>query len=260
MAESTHALVADRRRKWLAAGGAAMAVLTGWSATAAEINVMASVAVKDAYIELVPEFEKASQHKVVTEWVPTAVMMTRLKAGESPDLVIMSSTGIDALIKDGKFSAGSRIDIAKSGIGVAIKKGAAKPDLTSAEAVKQALKSAKSVAYSTGPSGVYLAGLFEKMGLTAELAPKLKVVQGEPVAAVVARGDAEIGFQQVPELLPAPGIDYLGTLPADIQQITVFSGGSPTGAKQVDAAKALVAFLKTTAAAAAFKKTGMDPG
>jgi molybdate transport system substrate-binding protein len=230
------------------------------AATAAEIKVMASVAVKDAYLELVREFEKASSHKVVTEWVPTAVMMTRLKAGESPDLVIMSASGIEALIKDGKFTAGSRVDIAKSGIGVAVKKGAAKPDLTSAETVKQALKAAKSVAYSTGPSGVYLAGLFEKMGLTAELAPKLKVVQGEPVAAVIARGDAEIGFQQVPELLPAPGIDYLGTLPAEIQQITVFSGASPNGAAQTDAAKALVAFLKTPAAVVLFKKTGMEPG
>jgi molybdate transport system substrate-binding protein len=230
------------------------------AANAAEIKVMASVAVKDAYLELVPEFEKASSHKVVTEWVPTAVMMTRLKAGESPDLVIMSASGIEALTKDGKFTAGSRVDIAKSGIGVAVKKGAAKPDLTSAETVKQALKAAKSVAYSTGPSGVYLAGLFEKMGLTAELAPKLKVVQGEPVAAVIARGDAEIGFQQVPELLPAPGIDYLGTLPAEIHQITVFSGASPNGASQVDAANALVAFLKTPAAVVLFKKTGMEPG
>ena len=126
--------------------------------------------------------------------------------------------------------------------------------------VKAALQSAKSVAYSTGPSGVYLAALFEKMGLTAELKPKLKLVQGEPVGTVIARGDAEIGFQQVPELLPEPGIDYLGTLPADIQQITVFSAGLPNGSTQVDAAKALAAFLKTPAAAASFKKTGMEPG
>jgi molybdate transport system substrate-binding protein len=249
-----------RHAAWLAVATVGMGIPMAGIVNAAEIKVMASVAVKDAYLELVPEFERASQHKVVTEWVPTAIMMTRLCAGESPDLVIMSASGVDALIKDGKFTAGSRTDIAKSGIGVAVKKGAAKPDLSSAESVKQALKSAKTVGYSTGPSGVYLARLFEKMGLTAELAPKLKVVQGEPVAAVIARGDAEIGFQQVPELLLAPGIDYLGTLPVEIQQITVFSAGNPTGAKEADAAKALVAFLKTPAAVTAFKKSGMEPG
>ena len=230
------------------------------AAQAAEIKVMASVAIKDAYNELVPAFEKASQHKVVTEWVPTVEMMRRLGAGEAPDLVIMAGSGVDKLITDGKLAAGSRVDIAKSGIGVGITKGTPKPDIGSADALAKTLRSAKSVAYSTGPSGVYLAGLFEKMGLTAELKPKLKVIQGEPVGDVVARGDAEIGFQQVPELLPVKGIDYIGALPAEIQQITVFASAVPVGAKQGDAAKALVTFLKTPAAAAAFKKTGMEPG
>jgi molybdate transport system substrate-binding protein len=116
------------------------------------------------------------------------------------------------------------------------------------------------VAYSTGPSGVYLAQLFDRMGLTAELKPKLKLVQGEPVGAVIARGDAEIGFQQVPELLPEPGIDYLGELPAEIQQITVFSAGLPVGSANVEAARAWAAFLRTPAAGAAFKASGMEPG
>ena len=241
---------------FLAAGLTMMAS----TAHAADLKVMASVAIQQAYNELVPQFETASGHKVVTEWVPTAIMMQRLRAGEAPDIVIMASNGVDELIAAGKFTAGSRVDIAKSGIGVAVRKGAAKPDISSAAAVKSALQAAKSVAYSTGPSGVYLTALFDKMGLTAELKPKLKLVQGEPVGSVVARGDAEIGFRQVPELLPEPGIDYIGTLPADIQQITVFAGALPTGSRQVDAAKALAAFLKTPAAGAAFKKTGMEPG
>ena len=250
-------MVAGARK---AAGIAAAVMLMASGLEAAEIKVMASAAIKDAYNELVPAFEKASGHKVVTEWVPTVEMMRRLGGGEAPDLVIMSVTGIDKLIKDGKLAAGSKADIARSGIGVGVRKGAPKPDISTIAALKKSLQDAKSVAYSTGPSGVYLAGLFERMGLAAELKPKLKVVQGEPVGDVVARGDAEIGFQQVPELLPVKGLDYIGTLPADIQEITVFAGALPTGAKSVDAAKALVEFLRAPGSAAAFKKTGMEPG
>ena len=242
----------------IAASLAAVAMAN--AAQAADLKVMSSVAIKQAYDAMIPGFEKASGHKVVTEWVPTAIMVKRLSAGEKPDLVIMAGNNIDDLIKDRKFAAGSRIDIAKSGIGVAVRKGAPKPDISTTDAVKAALTKAKTVAYSTGPSGVYLAQLFDKLGLTAELKSKLKLVQGEPVGSVIARGDAEIGFQQVPELLPEPGIDYLGTLPAAIQQITVFSGGLPVGSANVDAARAWAAFLKTPAAAAAFKQSGMEPG
>ena len=239
---------------------AAGVVIMANSADAADLKVMSSVAIQLAYTSMIPGFEAASGHKVVTEWVPTAIMIKRLAGGEKPDLVIMASNTIDELIKDGKFAAGSRIDIAKSGIGVGVKKGAARPDISSADGVEAAVRSARSVAYSTGPSGVYLAQMFEKMGLTAELKPKLKLVQGEPVGAVIARGDAEIGFQQVPELLPEPGIDYVGELPAAIQQITVFAAGLPVGSANVEAARAWVAFLKTPAAGAAFKRTGLEPG
>lgn len=229
-------------------------------AKAAEIKVMASAAVKEAYTELAPAFEKASGHKVVTEWVPTVEMLQRLKAGEAPDLVILSAAGIEELTKDGKLVAGSRVDVAKSGIAMAVKTGTPKPDISTVDAFKKAVLAAKSVAYSTGPSGVYLAGLFEKQGLTAEVKPKLKVIQGVPVGEVVAKGEAEIGFQQVPELLPVKGIDLVGELPAAIQQITVFAGALPGGSKQVEAAKALVAFLKTPTSVAVFKKSGMEGG
>ena len=243
-----------------AAGVAAAVMMMASGLEAAEIRVMSSAAIKDAYNGLVPAFEKAGGHTVVTEWVPTVEMMRRLGGGEAPDLVIMASNGVEKLIKDGRMAAGSRIDIAKSGIGIGIKQGAARPDVSTTDAVIKAVRAAKTVAYSTGPSGAYMAELFERLGLTAELKPKLKVIQGVPVGDVVARGDAEIGFQQVPELVPVKGLDYLGVLPADIQQITVFSGTLPVGSKESAAAKALIAFLRTPAAISAFKKTGMEPG
>jgi molybdate transport system substrate-binding protein len=229
-------------------------------ATAGEIKVMSSVAIREAYLELVPAFERASEHKVTTLWVPTVDMMTRLKGGETVDLVIMAAPAIDELTKAGKIVAGSRVDIAKSGVGIAVRAGAPHPDVSSSEALKHTLLAAKSIACSTGPSGVYVAGLFQRMGIADEIKSKITQIKGEPVGAVIARGDAEIGFQQVSELLPVKGIDFLGPLPADIQQITVFSAGLHAAAKEPEAAKALVKFLTTPAAGAVFKKAGMEPG
>src|SRR5215216_906678 len=239
---------------------AAGTVLASGAAQAGEIKVMMSAAFKEAYLELVPQFERASEHKVVTIQAPTIDMMTRLKGGETVDLVIMAGPSIDELIKDGKIVPGSRADLAKSGIGVAVRQGAPKPDIGSADALKRALLAAQSVAYSTGPSGVYLAGLFQRMGIADALKPKIKQVKGEPVGAVVARGEAEIGFQQVSELLPVAGIDFLGPLPPEIQEITVFAAGLHVNAKEPEAAKALVKFLTAPATAPVIKKTGMEPG
>jgi molybdate transport system substrate-binding protein len=229
-------------------------------ATAGEIKVMSSVAIKEAYLELTPAFERASEHKVTTLWVPTVDMMTRLKGEETVDLVIMAAPSIDELTRAGKIVAGSRVDIAKSGVGIAVRAGAPHPDVSSADALKRALLAAKSIAYSTGPSGVYLMGLFQRMGIADEISPKIKQIKGEPVGAVIARGDAEIGFQQVSELLPVKGIDFLGPLPAEIQQITVFAAGRHVAAKDPEAVKAFVKFLTAPAAGAVFKKAGMEPG
>jgi len=221
------------------------------------IKVMASAAFREAYLELVPQFERASGHKVTTLWVPSVQMMTRLKGGETVDLVILSAASLDELVTAGIIA--NRVDLAKSGIGIAVRAGAAKPDISSGEAVKRAVLAAKSVVYSTGPSGIYLASLFERMGIATQLEPKLKRVQGEPAGGVVARGEAEIGFQQVSELLPVPGIDIVGPLPPDIQQITAFSAGLHVAATEADAAKALVQFLTAPAAAPVIRKKGMEP-
>jgi molybdate transport system substrate-binding protein len=223
----------------------------------ATIKVMASAAFREAYLELVPQFERASGHKVTTLWVPSVQMMSRLKGGETVDVVILSAASLDELIQAGII--GDRVDLAKSGVGVAVRAGAAKPDISSGEALKRAVLAARSVVYSTGPSGIYLAGLFQRMGIAEQVKTKLKQVQGEPAGAVVARGEAELGFQQVSELLPVPGIDLVGPLPPDVQQITTFSAGLHVKAKELDAAKALVKFLTAPAAAPLIRSKGMEP-
>jgi len=225
--------------------------------SATKIKVMLSAAFKEAYLELVPQFERASGYKVESLWVPSVQMMTRLKGGESVDLVILSAASLDEIRKAGLVS--DRTDLARSGIGVAVKSGARRPDISSGEAVKRAVLAAKGIAYSTGPSGIYLMGLFQRMGIAEAIKSKVKQVQGEPAGGVVARGEAEIAFQQVSELLPVPGIDLVGPLPADIQQITVFSAGLHAAAKQPDAARALVKFLTAPAAAPVIRKKGMEP-
>jgi len=183
--------------------------------------------------------------------------MSRLKGGEVVDLVILSAASLDDLIKAG--IVGKRVDLAKSGIGVAVRSGAPKPDISSGEALKRAVLAAKSVVYSTGPSGIYLAGLFERMGIAAQVKSKLKQVQGEPAGLSIARGESEIGFQQMSELLPVPGIDIVGPLPPDVQQITTFSAGFHARAAQPQAAQALVEFFTAPAAAPVIRKKGMEP-
>lgn len=224
-----------------------------------EIKVMASAAFKEAYLELVPEFERTTGHKVSTAWVPSVRMMSRLKDGEAVDLVILSAASLEALIELGVIARANRFDLAKCGVGVAVRAGAPKPDLTSGEALKRAVLAAKSIVYSTGPSGIYLAKLFERMGIADQIRSKVKQVQGEPAGAVVARGEAEIGFQQVSELLPVPGIDLVGPLPPDVQETTVFSAGLHVNAREPDAARALVKFLTSPEAAPVIRKKGMEP-
>jgi molybdate transport system substrate-binding protein len=184
-------------------------------------------------------------------------MTNRLKGGEKVDLVILSAESLAELARAGIIS--ERFDIAKSGVGVAVKAGAPKPDISSGDAVKRAVLAAKGVAYSTGPSGIYLAGLFQRMGIADQIQSKVRVVQGEPAGGVVARGEAEIAFQQVSELLPVPGIELVGPLPPDIQKITVFSAGLHVAANAPDAARTLVAYLKAPAAAPVIRKKGMEP-
>lgn len=227
---------------------------------AAEVKVMAVNAVKDSYVELISAFEKSSGHRVTTIWGGSDSIAKRVSGGEVVDIVFNTAPNIDKLILAGKLVAGSRADFAKSSIGVAVRSGLPKPDISSGEAVKRAVLSAKSVAYSSGASGFYLAELFQKMGIADQIKDKVKQpASGAQIGELVASGEADLGFQQVSELLHVKGIDYLGPLPADIQNITVFSIGLHTAAHASDAAKALVKFLTGPEAGQIIKKTGMEP-
>jgi molybdate transport system substrate-binding protein len=225
-----------------------------------EVKVLSSIATREAYLELAPQFEHASGHKVTTTWAGTVDIMKRMAAGERHDVVMISSTEMDELIRQGKINPDSRVDMAGCGIGVAVRAGTPRPDISSGEALKRTLLAAKTVGYTSGPSGVYMADLIERMGIAADVKPKHRgVPSGGTIGTIVATGDAEIGFQQVSELVHIQGIDYVGPLPADVQKITVFSAGIQVGARQVHAAKALLAFLTSSAAAPIYKKHGLEP-
>jgi molybdate transport system substrate-binding protein len=226
---------------------------------AGEVTVLSSIATKEAYLVLVPQFERASGQKVTTTWAGTVEIMKRIPGGEVHDLIIVSSTELDELIKQGKIAAGSRLDIAKSGIGVAVRMGAPKPDISSAQALKKTLLAAKTVGYTSGPSGVYMAALIERLGVAAEIKAKFRSVpSGGTIGTIVAAGDCEIGFQQVSELVHIKGIDYVGPLPDDIQRITVFSTGVHAQATNPDGAKALARFLVAPAADSTIRAAGLE--
>jgi molybdate transport system substrate-binding protein len=222
--------------------------------------VLSTLATREAYLELVPQFERASGHKVLTTWAGTVDIIQRISAGESYDLIIAAKSTIDDLVQSGRVEHGSRVDVARTGIGIAIRRGAPRPDIRSAEALKRALLAAKAVGYSTGPSGVYLAALFERMGIAAEMKAKSRQVPpGTTVGPIVASGDVELGFQQISELLHVDGVEVIGPLPAEIQHITVICCGIPAGAKQSDAARVLVRFLAAPGARDAIERAGLQP-
>jgi len=239
---------------------AASALLLSGMAGAAEIKVASTQATQEAYQELVTQFEKATGHKVTTFFSGTINVAKRLADGEPYDLIIMSGPAVDEQIKLGKAVAGSRVDFAKSGTGLAVRKGAAKPDISSADALKKTLLAAKSIGYSTGPSGVYMLSVFEKLGIAGEVKSKLKQTpSGVFVGTLIATGETEVGFQQISELVHFPGIDYVGPLPGELQRMTMFSAAIHTGAKQADAAKALAKFITAPAAAPVIRKHGLEP-
>ena len=230
------------------------------SVHAADITVLATPGIREAYNELVPQFEKAG-HKVTTTWAGTVDVVKRVNAGEAFDAVILASNNLQDLIDSGKLMAGSRSDVASSKVGVAVKAGAPKPDVSSVDALKKALAAAKSVGISQGPSGVYLNQLFEKMGILAALKPKLRIPPpGTNMGEVIAKGEAEIGFQQVSELIHYPGIAFLGPIPAELQKVTVFSGAVHPQSREPDTALAFLRFLSAPEHAALLKKHGMELG
>jgi molybdate transport system substrate-binding protein len=250
------------RSRWIAMGIALTLVLaTGKIAEAAEIKLIAANAVRGAVVELVAAFEKESGHKVTMQWGGTTAIAKRVEGGEVVDIVLIGSEEIDRLIASGKLAAGSRADFAKSGVGVAIQTGLPKPDVSNVEGLKKAVLAAKSVAYSSGPSGYYIAELLKKLGISDQVKERVKQpASGVQVGEMIARGEAELGFQQISELIHVKGIDYLGPLPAEIQNITVYAAGLHAAAPAADAARSLVKFLGGPQADPALKKIGMESG
>lgn len=235
-------------------------------ATAAEIRVMTSGGFTEAHNQLVPEFEKATGHKVVTAYGASQggaadSIPSRLARGEPVDLVILAAPALDGLIKEGKVAAGSRVDLVRSTIGMVVKAGAPKPDISSVEALKKTLLDAKSIAYSASASGVYLSTeLFPKLGIWEQIKGKSQRIESARVASIVARGEAEVGFQQMSELMPfVPSVEIVGPLPAGAQRVTVFSVGMGVSPAAPEAARELVRFYRSPAAAAVIAKTGLEP-
>jgi molybdate transport system substrate-binding protein len=195
-----------------------------------------------------------------TIWGGTVDITNRIAGGEVIDIVIIPASGVDDLIKQGRLAPGSRVDFVKSSIGVAIRPGAPKPDISSGEALKKSLLASKSIILSSGPSSVYLAGLFKKMGIDIAIKSKIRqLAPGLSVGEALARGEGDIGFTQISEFLAIKGIEYIGPLPSDIQHVTVFSMGLHPGATKADAPQALIKFLTSPDAIPAIRHTGMEP-
>ena len=227
---------------------------------------MSSSGFKAAYLELAAEFERTTGHKIVNAWGPSMggtpqAVPNRIARGKPVDVVIVAGDALDKLIKDGKVVASSRFDLARSLIGAAVRAGAPKPDISSVEAFKRTLANAKSIAYSDSASGVHIETvIYRRLNISDEIRAKSRMIPAEPVGEIVARGDAELGFQQLSELMPIKGIDVLGPIPAEIQKVTVFSAGLAASAQEPEAGAALIKFLAAPTAAPFIKNSGMEPG
>jgi len=234
------------------------------AARAAEINAFMSTALKTVTDELLPPFERANGTTIRATYAPSGALIPRFERGEPVDVFVTDSAALDALIRQGKVVG--RTDLARTGIGIAVRKGAPRPDVSSAEALKRALLAAKTVGYAA-PSGgsitaAHIMGVFARLGIAAEMAPKARLSAGGPngrVSVLVSSGEAEIGLQQVSELMSNPDVEVVGMLPAELQQITTYAAGVTTSAREVDAARALIAALTAPSAGPVYKAKGLDP-
>ena len=250
------------RRTLLAVAIALIAAGAAGSATAAEIKVLTAGAFKQVLVALVPDFEKQTGHKVTVDNDTVGALTKRIEGGEAFDVAVLTPGTVNDLTTKGKLVAGSRSTLARVGVGVMVKAGAPAPDISSVEAFKRALLAAKSVAYidpaSGGSSGIYVAGLLDKLGIADQVKPKTKLKKGGYVADLIVSGEAELGIHQISEIVPVKEVTLIGPLPAEIQNYTVYAAGIGAGSKDAEAAKALIKVLTGPAAAAVLKSKGME--
>ena len=242
-------------------------LMSAAAARAATIKVVTSGAFTAAYLELVPEFESATHNQLVTEFGPSMgtthnAIPIRLERGEAIDVVIMAGPALANLIERGKVKADSRVDLVQSRIGMAVKAGAPKPDISTTAAFRQALLDAKSIGFvGAGATAPYIRSLFDRLGIADEVKSKLKILPAtNPAANAVANGEAELGITQISEILPYAGAQLVGPLPPEIQLYTVYPAAVAAGAKEPAAANALIKYLATPAAIAVLKAKGLSPG
>jgi molybdate transport system substrate-binding protein len=229
-------------------------------AAAAEIKVLATNAVKSVLEQLVPEFETSTGHRVVMRFAPSADLKAQIEKGETFDLTILTAAAIDDLIKQGKLAAATRAHFATAGAGVAIKRGAPKPDISTIDSFKRTLLDAKSIAYvGTGATGANMRKIFERLGIAGEMKVKTKLLSGISAPAAIAAGEAELGFTQISEILSVAGAEFAGPLPSELQIYTVHPAAVGASAKEPEAAKSLLDFLRAPAAAAVIRAKGMEP-
>lgn len=233
------------------------------AAPAAEIKVLSGSGVQPVMQELVPQFERLSGHSVTFDYGTVGEMAARVGGGEAADVVIASGPQVDALEKQGKVIAGSRSDLGKTGVGIFVRKGGAQPDISSVDAFKRAMLAAKSIGWNDpaagAPVSLYMIDAFDRLGIGAEMKPKtIAFKRRADRFEAVARGDVEIGFNQISEILAAPGVDLVGPLPAPIQHYTVFSAGLVAGSNASDAGQAFLQFISSPAARAVMKEKGFE--
>jgi len=235
------------------------------TAGAAEIDAFISTAIKAVTDEVLPPFARAHGHSIRASYGPSGALIPRLLRGELVDVLLTDRAAVDALIAQGNIASG-RTDLARVGIGIAVRKGAPRPDVSSPEALRRALLAARSVAHADPAGGsitaAHIRGVFERLGIAAQVAPKVRLAAGGPngrVSVLVASGEAEIGLQQASELLSNPEVEVIAMLPAELQQITVYSAAVAARAREGAAAQALIGALTAPSAAPIWRAKGLDP-
>lgn len=231
------------------------------SATEAqEVHVMSTLGLMGVIRELAPRFEQTAGTRIVATFAPTTTLTERMEAGEAADAAILTAAAVEELIRKGTLADGSRVDFARSVVGVAVRAGAPKPGIGSAEAFTRALLDAESIAYSrAGASGIFFADLIRRLGIADRVNAKATVIPSGLTGELAARGEAEIAIQQVSELMEVPGIDIVGPLPAELDAVTIFSGGVFTASKRKETATALLRFLSAADAAPVYERKGLEP-